>query len=58
MSAESRLAQPIAAEEHALTMLAAIERADFIQPGRRESEVDADIAALAERDFGVSRLRA
>lgn len=51
----TRLTQLIAAEERALTMLAAIEHAGFIQPGRRESEVDADIAALAERDFGVTR---
>ena len=52
---EIRLARLIAAEERALDMLAAIEAAGFIQPGRRESEVDADIAALAEHDFGVTR---
>ncbi|MBL8547683.1 MAG: aminopeptidase P family protein [Hyphomonadaceae bacterium] len=50
-----RLANLIAAEERALEMLAAIEAAGFIQPGRRESEVDTDIATLAERDFGVTR---
>ncbi len=57
MSADeaARLAALIAAEERALEMLAAIERAGFVQPGRRESDVDADIAALAERDFGVTR---
>jgi len=51
----TRLHHLIAAEDRALTMLAAIEQAGFIAPGRRESEVDADIAALAERDFGVQR---
>jgi Xaa-Pro dipeptidase len=50
-----RLTHLIAAEERALTMLAAIEAAGLVAPGRRESEVDADIAALAERDYGVSR---
>jgi Xaa-Pro aminopeptidase len=50
-----RLAKLTAAEERALEMLAAIEAAGFVQPGRRESEVDADIAALAEREFGVTR---
>ena len=50
-----RLARLIEAEERALEMLAAIEAAGFIAPGRRESEVDADIAALAESDFGVTR---
>lgn len=53
--AASRLSHLIAAEERALAMLAAIERANFIAPGRSESEVDADIAALAEREFGVER---
>lgn len=52
---ESRLTQLIAAEERALEMLRQIEAAGFVAPGRRESEVDADIAALAEREFGVSR---
>ncbi len=51
----SRLARLIAAEERALSLLAAIERAGFIAPGRRESEVDEDIANLAEREFGVTR---
>lgn len=50
-----RLASLIAAEERALHMLAAIEASGFIAPGRRESEVDADIEALAARDFGVAR---
>lgn len=50
-----RLQRLIAAEKRALEMLAAIEAAGFVQPGRRESEVDADIVALAEREFGVTR---
>lgn len=48
-----RLQRLIAAEARALDMLAAIEAAGFVAPGRSESEVDRDIAALAERDFGV-----
>jgi Xaa-Pro dipeptidase len=55
MPADSRLHQLIAAEERALQMLGAIEAAGFVAAGRRESEVDADIAALAERAFGVAR---
>lgn len=51
----ARFAQLIAAEERALQMLAAIEAAGFVAPGRSESTVDADIAALAEREFGVAR---
>lgn len=52
---QARLAKLIAAEECALSMLAAIEAAGFVAPGRSESDVDADVAALAARDFGVSR---
>lgn len=51
----ARLARLIAAETRALEMLAAIEAAGFVVPGRSESAVDHDIAELAERDFGVSR---
>jgi Xaa-Pro dipeptidase len=51
----ARLKSLIAAEERALDMLAAIEAAGFVAAGRSESEVDADIATLAERDFGVER---
>lgn len=50
-----RLARLLAAEERALDLLAAIESAGLIAPGRSEGAVDADIAALAERDFGVER---
>lgn len=51
----ARLARLIAAEERALALLDSIEAAGIVAPGRRESEVEADIAALAERDFGVTR---
>jgi len=52
---QARLTHLIAAEERALTMLGAIESAGFVAPGRSESAIDSDIAALAEREFGVSR---
>jgi len=45
----------IAAETRALQMLAAIEAAGFIAPGRSESEVDRDIAGLAANQFGVKQ---
>jgi len=35
-------------------MFDAIERADLLKPGRLETDVDADIRALMERDFGVT----
>jgi len=50
----SRRAALIAAEEKGSAMLDAIECAGLVAPGRSESEVDADIYALAERDFGVT----
>lgn len=53
--AQARFDQLVAAEDRALDMLRAIEASGAVAAGRRESEVDADIAALAERDFGVSR---
>jgi Xaa-Pro aminopeptidase len=43
-----------AAEARGMAMLDAIERAGFIAPGRLETDVDEDIRALAERDFGVT----
>jgi Xaa-Pro dipeptidase len=52
---QARFDQLAAAEERALDMLRAIEASGAIAAGRRESEVDTDIAALAEREFGVSR---
>lgn len=51
----SRLERLIDAEERALALLDAIARAGFVAPGRSESAVDADIAALAAREFGVER---
>lgn len=51
----ARLAQLHAAEARGLALLAAIEAANIVAPGRSEVEVDADIATLAERDFGVAR---
>lgn len=51
----ARLAALIAAEKRALALLDAIEAAGFIAPGRTEREVEQDIYALAERDFGVER---
>lgn len=52
---QQRLAQLIAAEDRALEMLHVIEASGAVAPGRREGEVDADIAAIAERQFGVTR---
>src|SRR6201996_1821124 len=49
----SRLTALLAAEQQALAMLDAIERAGFIAAGRTERAVEQDIYALAERDFGV-----
>lgn len=50
-----RVQRLYAAEARGLALLSAIERANFVAPGRNESAVDADIAALAEREFGVAR---
>jgi len=50
----ARRAQLESAEAKGVAMLDAIERAGFIAPGRLETEVDEDIRALAERDFGVT----
>src|SRR6201996_8461728 len=49
----SRLTALLAAEQQALAMLDAIERAGFIAAGRTERAVEQDIYALAEKDFGV-----
>jgi Xaa-Pro dipeptidase len=43
------------AEARALQLFDAIEGAGLIAPGRRESDVEQDIAVLAERDFGVDK---
>jgi Xaa-Pro aminopeptidase len=55
MSEPARTARLIAAEARALEMLAAIEAAGFVAPGRSEGDVDRDIAELAERDFSITR---
>jgi Xaa-Pro aminopeptidase len=54
MTKSDRRAQLEAAEARGMAMLDAIERAGFVAPGRSETEIDADIYALAERDFGVT----
>jgi Xaa-Pro aminopeptidase len=51
----ARLAALIAAEGRALTLLDAIEAAGLIAAGRSEREVEQDIYALAEREFGIAR---
>lgn len=43
----------LAAEAKAMAMFDAIEHAGFVVAGRSEREIDADIHALAERDFDV-----
>jgi Xaa-Pro dipeptidase len=45
----------VEAEDRALTLLSVIEAANIVAPRRRESEIDADIAVIAEREFGVTR---
>jgi len=43
-----------AAEARGVAMFDAIERADFLKPGRLETDIDNNIRMLAERDFGVT----
>jgi len=43
----------LAAEARGMALFDAVERAGIVVPGRSEREVDADIFALAERDFAV-----
>ena len=43
-----------AAQDRGMALFDAIERARLVRPGRSEREVDADIHALAERDFGIT----
>ncbi|HEY1612802.1 MAG TPA: M24 family metallopeptidase [Rhizomicrobium sp.] len=50
-----RRAALIAAEEKAFQMLAAIEQAGFVAPGRTETEVEDDIRTLALERFGVEQ---
>jgi Xaa-Pro aminopeptidase len=51
----SRLEDLRAAEAKAMALLDAIERANFIAPGRTEHAVERDIYALAEQSFGVKQ---
>ncbi len=53
MDEHARLVALTEAEDRALALLDTIEAAGLIQPGRTEREVEKDIYALAERDFGV-----
>jgi Xaa-Pro aminopeptidase len=48
-----RRAQLLSAEAKGMALLDAIEAAGLVAAGRSEHEIDADIHALAERDFGV-----
>jgi Xaa-Pro dipeptidase len=52
---EDRRAALEAAEAKALGLFAAIEKAGLIAAGRSEGDVEQDIFALAERDFGVEK---
>jgi Xaa-Pro aminopeptidase len=51
---EDIFAALLAAEKKGLELLDAIETAGLIAPGRTELEVERDIFAIAERDFGVT----
>jgi Xaa-Pro aminopeptidase len=55
MPEKDRRAALQAAEARALPLFEAIEKAGLIAPGRRESDVEQDIAHLAERDFGIQK---
>jgi Xaa-Pro aminopeptidase len=55
LSERERRAALEAAESSALTLLAAIENAGLVVPGRSEREVEQDIFAMAQRDFGVEK---
>lgn len=50
---QDRLAALLAAEDRALALLDAIEAAGLVAPGRTEREIEKDIYAMAEKDFGV-----
>ncbi|WP_443750557.1 M24 family metallopeptidase [Asticcacaulis solisilvae] len=53
MSEQDRLIALGSAEDRAFALLTAIEDKGLIAPGRTEREVENDIYALAESDFGV-----
>ena len=55
MTHATRLAELQAAEAKAIALLDAIEARGLIAPGRTEREVEKDIRALAEVDFGVTQ---
>ena len=50
-----RLVALTAAEDRALALLDAVEAAGLIVPGRTERELDKEIYAIAERNFGVEK---
>ncbi|MEO5865614.1 MAG: M24 family metallopeptidase [Sphingomonas sp.] len=52
---DARLAGLIAAEDRAFALLEAIEARGIVRPGRTEKDVEKDILALAESDFGVEQ---
>src|SRR5580704_9855412 len=52
---DARRGALLAAQEKALGLFAAIERDGLIGAGRNEADVEADIFALAEREFGVTQ---
>jgi Xaa-Pro aminopeptidase len=54
-SEQERRAALEAAESSALDLFARIEKARLIVPGRSEREVEQDIFAMAQRDFGVEK---
>jgi Xaa-Pro dipeptidase len=55
MSGTRALAELLAAERKADALLDAIEVRRLVRPGRSETEVDQDIYALAETEFGVKQ---
>lgn len=55
MQDPERRAALMAAEERAMTLFDRVEERGFIAAGRKESEVQEDIYALAEKEFGVAR---
>ncbi len=51
----ARRAALVAAEQHAMKLFDRVEEKGLIAPGRRESEITADIYVLAEKEFGVKQ---
>ena len=50
----NRMTALLEAEDRALALLDAIEAAGLVAPGRTEREIEKDIYAMAETDFGVA----